>query len=211
MPHVWREVFVPMYLVASNDFETHVGGQVTLALELSCRHRTAALGPPPTASVAWVAGSHGHPDSRGRHEMVGQAVPTESCVWRDGWIFDVDGLPMYVTEVDDVPPGQELTDYRREHGSDPVMPVPAPGTWVRVRGQLSIAEDHVTGGFEPEAALLAQAERQWSVQRIVKLYGPQGPRPPYHGQADDIQAIRYRDLRRDDSISGYLLDLTQAV
>jgi hypothetical protein len=152
-----------------------------MALELSCSYRAVA---DPVSSVERLA--------EGRYELVGRALPIDGCAWEDGWVIEVDGLAVYVTEQND--------RVAREAGSDPIMPVPGAGGWVRVRGALSIAEYYVTSAFEPEDALLEQAERPWTVQRIVQVN--------MVGQSESVAGIDAGELVRRPRATGYLVDIT---
>jgi hypothetical protein len=191
---ICRDVFVPSSLVHSDGFTVEVGDHVHLALEFYCRYRTAATRHEGAVAVAARPEAHSHSDLRSVYEVVGVAVPTET-VWFSGWILEAAGLLMYVTEAPDAhDPEMSGLNVYRESGSDPEIPRPDPGSWIRARGQLSIAEDHVTSGFEPRETLLRQAQRSWRVRRIVRLGND------YYR---DVQAVD----RADWDTTGFLLDL----
>lgn len=207
----WRDVFVPVHVVASNDFTAETGGLVVMSLSLFCRYRVASAEPDPGRPISSVSGNHSHPDHRRVYDMIGKAVSIDSCAWPDGWIIDVSGLAIYVSEADARSEASAPTfNVYREAASDPPMPLPQPGAWTRVRGQLAIAEDHETGGYEPEDALLRRAVRSWHVRRIVRLDSEFGePGPPYRGRSQEVSRMHYGDLRCRGRwrTTGYTLDL----
>jgi hypothetical protein len=146
-----------------------------------------------------------HPDNRSVYDLVGRAVAMESTLWAAGWMLDVDGLGIYVSEADAGPsPGFPIFGVYREAGSDPAAPVPKPGTWTRVRGQLSIAEPYETGAYEPEADLLRHAVRTWLVRRAVRLDGKPSKGRLRQGRGRDVAVIRPTAAW---TTVGYLLDL----
>ncbi|XVU21343.1 hypothetical protein ACQPZJ_29225 [Actinoplanes sp. CA-054009] len=208
MTMLWRDVFVLDSVVASNGFTAEVGGTVEMALALYCQFRTR-VGPDDNRRPSMTAAAGALPSDRGVHDLVGRAVPMESTVFDAGWMLDVDGLGIYVSEAEAGPrPGFPASGVYREPGSDPAAPVPEPGTWTRVRGRLSIAEDYETGAYEPVAELLRHATRTWLVRRIVLLDGRPGNGRLIDGRARDVEAIRYADLRYGARhTAGYLLDL----
>ncbi|MBU2662658.1 hypothetical protein KOI35_03985 [Actinoplanes bogorensis] len=161
---LWREVFVPDHVVGSDDFRAEVGGVVEMALALQC-HDRAVLDAPGDGQ------RHGD-------DLVGRVVAVESS-WPDGWMLDVNGLGIYVSEA--------------------AQPLPPSGAWVRVRGELSIAEYYETDLYEPTDELRQRAERRWHVRRIVRLELGTGRR-------EDVTAIRFDPVRR---LIGYRLDLEQ--
>ncbi|MBL7259908.1 hypothetical protein [Paractinoplanes lichenicola] len=181
---LWRDVFVSSSVVGSDGLTAEVGGTVVMPLALSCRYRV-----PASAQEAPGSG----------HDLVGQVVEVRSS-WPDGWMLDVGGLGIYVSEVGTESP--RISPESREPGSDPPIPVPRSGAWVRVRGRLGIAEDYETGMFEPADELLNRAVRRWRVHRIVRL---DAPGPPSAERGREVAAMRFDDLRR--MTLGYLLDL----
>ncbi|KHD75625.1 hypothetical protein MB27_21670 [Actinoplanes utahensis] len=201
-------------MVASDGFTAEVGGMVEMPLSLYCRYRTRLSADDdrrPAASS--IPGDHRHPETRSVHDLVGRAVAMESTVWTAGWMLDVDGLGIYVSEADTGPsPGSSAFEVYREAGSDPAAPVPEPGTWTRVRGQLSIAEPYETGAYEPEAELLRHAVRTWLVHRIVRLDGRSGSGGLPQGRGEDVTVVQHTGLRYSAAWStlGYLLDLEHA-
>lgn len=210
---LWRDVFVPDTVVASDGFTAEVGDTVEMPLSLFCRFRThVSKDDDHRPSVNSVPGDYMHPDNRSVYDLVGQAVAMESTLWAAGWMLDVDGLGIYVSEADAGPrPSAPAFGVYREAGSDPGAPVPEPGTWTRVRGQLSIAEPYETGAYEPEADLLRHAVRTWLVHRAVRLDGKPGKGRLIHGQGQDVAVIHHTGLRYDTTWTtvGYLLDLEQ--
>ncbi|BAL89323.1 hypothetical protein AMIS_41030 [Actinoplanes missouriensis 431] len=210
---LWRDVFVPDHVVASDGFTAEVGGMVEMPLALFCRFRSqVSKDGDHRPSVTSTPGDHTHPDNRSVYDLVGQAVAIESTVWSAGWMLDVDGLGIYVSEADaGPPPGLPTSGVYREGASDPAAPVPEPGTWTRVRGQLSIAEPYETGAYEPEADLLRHAVRTWLVRRAVRLDGKPGKGRLIQGRGQDAAVIQYADLRYNAAWTtvGYLLDLEQ--
>jgi hypothetical protein len=210
---LWRDVFVPDHVVASDGFTAEVGGMVEMPLALFCRFRTqASKDDDRRPSVTSVPGDYRHPDSRSVYDLVGHAVAMESTLWAVGWMLDVDGLGIYVSEADAGPsPGAPAFGAYREAGSDSAAPVPKPGTWTRVRGQLSIAEPYETGGYEPEADLLHHAVRTWLVRRAVRLDGKPGKGRLIQWRGQDVAVVHYADLRYNAAWTavGYLLDLEQ--
>jgi hypothetical protein len=208
---LWRDVFVPDSVVASDGFTAEVGGMVEMPLALFCRFRAQVSNDDDRRpSVTSMPGDYRHPDNRGVHDLVGQAVAMESTVWAAGWMLDVDGFGIYVSEADAGPsPGFPNFGVYREAGSDPAAPVPEPGAWTRVRGQLSIAEPYETGAYEPEADLLRHAVRKWLVRRAVRLDGKPGKGRLIQGRGRDVAVIQHADLRYNTAwmTVGYLLDL----
>lgn len=174
---LWPEVFVPESAVASDGFTAEVGGTVTMPLMLSCGFRTRIAAAEPSVTP--------DPDDRGTYDLVGQAVAGPSTVLAGGWVIDVGGLAVYVSE---------------EAG-----PGPKVGTWARVRGRLSIAEPYETDGYEPAADLLNRAERTWHVHRAVRLDTTDGR----IRRSRDVPVVRFTG-RRDSAAGlpvGYHLDL----
>ena len=213
MTMLWRDVFVPHHVVAGDGFTAEIGGSVEMPLMLSSRFRTPLEeNDSRRPSVTSAPGDHSHPGNRAIHDVVGQAVAVESAIWADGWMIDVDGLGIYVSEADATPsPGAPISTVLREAGSDPAVPVPEPGTWTRVRGQLSIAEPYETGAHEPEADLLRRAVRRWMVRRAVRLEGKPVKGRLTQGRGQDVAVVRHAG-RRDSAAwttAGYLLDLEE--
>ena len=210
---LWRDVFVPDHVVASDGFTAEVGGMVEMPLMLFCRFRTqVGSDDDPGPSVTSQPGDYLHPDNRTVYDLVGQAVAVESTGWPEAWMIDIDGLGIYVSEADAGPsPGRPIFNVYREAGSDPALPIPKPGTWTRVRGQLSIAETYETGAFELEADLLRHAVRTWLVRRAVRLDGKPGKGRLTEGRGQDVAVIQYADHRDNAAWTtvGYLLDLEQ--
>ncbi|GGQ58909.1 hypothetical protein [Couchioplanes azureus] len=208
---LWRDVFVPSHVVAGDGFTAEVGGVAELPLALFCRYRAGVGAEHRRTAVTSTPGSRSDPGHRRIYDLVGSVVPAESRIWPDGWMLDVGGLGMYVSEADASPsPRMPGRPGDREAGSDPALPVPRPGTWLRVRGQLGIAEPYETDGFAPEAELRDRAVRAWTVRRITRLDGAVGgPGPAYRGQGHDVPVMRRADLRHGGrgSTVGYLLDL----
>lgn len=208
---LWRDVFVPDHVVASDGFTAEVGGVVEMPLSLFCRFRTqVGKDDDRRPSVTSTPGDYLHSDNRRVYDLVGQAVAMGSTVWAAGWMLDVDGLGIYVSEADVEPlPGVPIFGVYREAGSDPAVPVPKPGTWTRVRGQLSIAESYETGAYEPEADLLRRAVRTWLVRRAVRLDGKPGKGRLIQGRGRDVAVIQHADLRYNAAwtTAGYLFDL----
>jgi hypothetical protein len=98
---LWRDVFVPDHVVASDGFTADVGGMVEMPLLLFCRFRTqVGSDDDRRPSVTSAPGDYLRPDNRRVYDLVGQAVAVESTVWADGWMIDVDGLGIYVSEAD---------------------------------------------------------------------------------------------------------------
>ncbi|MBG0566455.1 hypothetical protein [Actinoplanes aureus] len=136
---------------------------MTLALEAYCRHRTAIseqdhhtepVQPPPPAAPA------------GELALTGTAVPAVELGWLGGWLFEVAGIPLHVTEAS-AGPGVIAGVNDREAGSDPAEPPPAPGTRVHMRAVVSVADGYVVD--EVEQAWNRPMTRPWLVQRIVRL------------------------------------------
>lgn len=211
MSTLWRDVFVPADVVASDGFTAKVGGVVSMSLELYCRYRLAAAEHDRSMPVRSETRDYPQADQRHVYDLVGTAVAVESCIWSDGWVLDVDGLFMYVSEAPARPvSGVPVSSVHRDPGSDPAAPGPPAGSRVRVRGQLSIAESYVTSGFEPEIELSRRAVRPWRVRRIVRLdseFGGSGA--PVRGRGQAALAVRRGDLRLQDAwrTTGFLLDL----
>jgi hypothetical protein len=208
---LWREVLVPDHVVASDGLTAEVGGVVEMSLQLFCRYRTL-LGPDePSASVTRVSGAYVDAGREWVHELVGRVVEVDSCRWAEGWVIDVDGLAVYVHESGaSSGPALRVENSVRERGSDPPTPLPEPGSRVRVRGGLSVAESYETDMFEPVDELLRRAERRWHVRRIVRLDDEVGtPGSPSQRHRVDVAAMRFDDLRYGNGRStfGYLLDL----
>jgi hypothetical protein len=192
---ILRDVLVPATVVESDGFTAEVGGTVSMALELYCEYWADATDHDRPGLVAVHSGTDRHTGSCSVHELVGIVVPTET-VGVTGWMLDVAGLLLYVQQAPDHddPGGRNSMVHR-----DPLSRtgLPAPGSTVRVRGELSIAEYYVTSMFEPEQPLLDGATRTWSVRRMARLERDR----------------RYRDVRATgrmgDNGLGYLLDIAE--
>ncbi|GID28157.1 hypothetical protein [Paractinoplanes brasiliensis] len=207
---LWRDVFVPDSVVGSDGFTAEVGGLVEMPLALYCRYRTpVGKDDDGRPTVTFTPGDHALPDNRGVYDLVGRPVAMENTAWAAGWMLDVDGLGIYVSEAAAGPsPGFPRLGVYRETGSDPAAPVPQPGMWTRVRGQLSIAEPYETGAYEPEAELLRHAVRTWLVHRVVRLDGLPGSGRVTRGRGEDVAVVQRAGAAR--TTVGYLLDLEQA-
>ncbi|UQU66859.1 hypothetical protein COUCH_11565 [Couchioplanes caeruleus] len=211
MNMLWRDVFVPDHVVASDGFTAEVGGTVEMPLSLFCRFRTRVSNDDDRRpSVTSTPGDYLHTDDLSVYDLVGQAAAMKSTLWDTGWMLDVNGLGIYVFEADAGPsPGLPTFRVYREPGSDPAAPIPEPGTWTRVRGQLSVAEPYETEAFESQADLLRRAVRTWHVRRVIRLDSKLGKGHLKQVRAQDVAVIQYPDLRYDDAwtTDGYLLDL----
>ena len=210
---MWRDIFVPDHVVASEGFTAEVGGMVEMPLMLFCRFRTqVGRDDDPGPSVTSQQGNYLHPDNRRVYDLGGQAVAVESTGWPEAWMIDIDGLGIYVREADAGPsPGLPIFNVYREADSDPAMPIPKPGTWTRVRGQLSIAEAYETQAFEAEADLLRHAIRTWLVRRAVRLDDKPGKGHLTEGRGQDVAVIQHANHRDNAArtTAGSLLDLEQ--
>jgi hypothetical protein len=181
-------VLVPGELVGSSGFRAHVGARVPMALEAYCRFRVPAseqdrrgpaAGPSPGADLL----------------LTGVSVPFVRVCRLGGWMLEIAGIPLHVTEASATPGLTVITGVNdRETGSDPAEPFPAPHTWVRARATVSVAADHVVGEVEP--ALGRKVERPWLVERIVRLA------PAGRGSGQQVESIRHTA-----EVSSYLLDL----
>ena len=192
---IFRDVFIPATVIESDGFTAEVGGTVSMALELYCEYWADATDRDRPGLVTVHSGADRHTGSCSVHELIGVAVPTENG-WVTDWILDVAGLLLYVQQA----PGHNDPGWRNSMvHRDPLSRagLPAPGSTVRVKGELSIAEYYVTSGFEPEQPLLHGATRTWSVRRMARLERDR----------------RYRDVRATgrmgDNGLGYLLDITE--
>jgi hypothetical protein len=193
---LWRDVLVPDTVVCSDGLTAEVGGLVELPLLLYCEDRTS-LSHEPDTSLARMSATHVESRDRWVHELVGRVVEVDSCLWADGWVLDVHGLAIYVQDL-------------QERSSDPPAPLPEPGSWVRARGELSIAQAYETDAFEPADDLLRRAERQWHVRRIVRLdHQPGTPGSPSRRRRVDVPVMHFANPRHSDRwwTLGYLLDL----
>lgn len=143
-------------------------------------------------------------DSEPGEGLVGTAVAVDGGIWADGWMIDVDGLGIYVSEADAATaPRPRTSPIEREAGSDPPLPVPVPGSRVLVRGDLSLAADYETAEHWTEAH--QAAEREWVVRRIVRWHFAAGVGAMRRGE--EVAAIRFPDVRRGSRTVGYSLDL----
>jgi hypothetical protein len=192
---ILRDVLIPATVVESDGFTAEVGGTVSMALELYCEYWANATDRDRPGLVAVDPGTDRHTGSCSVHELVGVALPTEN-VRGTGWVLDVAGLLLYVQQA----PGHDDPGWRNTMvHRDPLSRtgLPARGSTVRVRGELSIGEYYVTSMFEPEQPLLDGATRTWSVRRMVRLERDR----------------RYRDVRATgrmgDNGLGYLLDIVE--
>ncbi|MCM4076624.1 hypothetical protein [Paractinoplanes hotanensis] len=195
-------VLVGPGLVGSSDFRTKLDAEVLLALEIYCRHRVH------------VSDQGGHQASVSRSADVGStdeliltgvAVPFEGPCRLGGWVLQVAGIPVHVTEASATAgPGVIAGINDRDPASDPEEPIPDRGAWVRVRGNVSVADGYVVD--EVEQALQRSVQRLWRVHRIVRLV-PTGYRNGMqHTRPQEVEAIRHtRDA------SSYLLDLVAPV
>ncbi|MCO8269441.1 hypothetical protein M1L60_02415 [Actinoplanes sp. TRM 88003] len=210
---LWRDVLVPDHVVASDGLTAEVGSVVEMSLLLHCRYRTSWGQHEPSASLPRV--SDAQADSRGGwvHDLVGRVVQLDGVVWTDGWVIEVDGLAVYVQEVGDSS-GLRLGTLSsiRERGSDPPLPLPEAGAWVRVRGGFSVAEAYQTDLYGSADEVLGRAERRWLVRRIVRLDREQGgPGSVARTHRVDVPVMDFDSLRYGHECwtSGYLLDLEQ--
>lgn len=159
-------VLVPATLVGSSGFHARVGERVALALDVYCRHRTNISGQDPRQEPASRSAS-AEPD--GELVLTGLAVPINEPGWLGGWVLDVSGMLVHVTEAEPGP--GDIAGYDdRDSESDPGQPAPAPGTWVRVRGVVSVADDYVADEAEQQWQL--RLTREWTVQRIRTTDAP---------------------------------------
>ncbi|WP_213005743.1 hypothetical protein [Paractinoplanes toevensis] len=192
-------VLVAPGLVESSDFRTEVGTEVPLALEIYCRHRARVSNQEGRQAPVRRSADAGTADEL---ILTGVAVPFASTCRLGGWLLEVVGIPVYVTEAT-AGPGVIAGVNDRDPDSDPEEPLPDRGAWVRVRGSVSVADGYVVD--EVERASQRSVQRLWRVQRIERLMPTDyrsGNRRAYPQQ---VEAVRHTG----DS-SSYLLDLVAA-
>jgi len=189
-------VFVAPGLVGSSGFRTKLDAEVLLALEIYCRHRVRASDHDSRQAPVSRAADAGSTDEL---ILTGVAVPFEGTCRLGGWMLQVADIPVHVTEAT-AGPGVIAGVNDRDPASDPEEPVPDRGAWVRVRGNVSVADGYVVD--EVEQASQRSVQRLWRVQRIVRLV-PAGYRSGMrHTYPQQVEAVRHT---RDSS--SYLLDL----
>lgn len=194
-------VFVAPELVGSSDFRTSVGAEVPLALEIYCRHR---------AYVSRQDGNHtpvrrsAGAASTAELMLTGVAIAFESTCQLGGWMLEVAGIPVYVTEAPATAGPKVIAGVNDgAPDSDPEEPFPDPGAWVRVRGSVSVADDYVVD--EVERASQRSMQRLWRVQRIVRL-APTG----YEIGSQLTEPQPVEAVRNTGDPSSYLLDLVRS-
>jgi hypothetical protein len=176
-------VLVATHLVGSSDFRTRVGAVMPLALEVYSRHRTPARDDDRRRPVLRRTSGTGSPDT---FDLTGVVVPFAETCRLGGWVAEVAGVPFFVTEADHDP------------GVGPEGP--QPGSWVRVRGEIYVADDYVVD--EVEEALRQGVRRLWQVRRIIRsvpVDGGRGARPR-----------EVAEIRHTGDVSSYLIDLVTA-
>jgi hypothetical protein len=142
---ILRGVQVPGHVVHSDGFRATTGDLITVALGFACLRREAAAADEPSRVTS----------EEGRDcELVGVSQSFATTIFADGWLVEAAGILLYAQDL------------------GPAADLPPPGTRVRAQGSLAVAEAYESAGFEPAADLLARAEQQWLVQRIVRRSGP---------------------------------------
>jgi len=191
-------VFVAPDLVGSSDFRTEVGAEVPLALEIHCRHRASASRRDGRRAPVRRAADAGSTDGL---ILTGLAVPFPGPCRLGGWLLDVAGIPFYVTEASSAAEPFVIAGVNdRDPASDSAEPTPDRGAWVRVRGDVSVADGYVVD--EVERASQRSVQHLWRVQRIVRLV-PTGSRSGMQRTcSQQMDAIRHTG-----DASSYLLDL----
>ena len=191
-------VFVAPELVGSSDFRAKVGAEVPLALEIYCRHRAHASHQDGRQAPVSRFADAGSTDGL---VLTGIAVPFEGTCQLGGWVLEVADIPVYVTEASATTGPNVIAGVNdRDPDSDPEEPIPDRGAWMRVRGNVSVADDYVVD--EVERASQRSMQRLWRVQRIVRLVPTgheSGMRSTYPQQ---VEAVRHTG-----DASSYLLDL----
>ena len=193
-------VLVGADLVGSSDFQAQTGSRVSLALEAYC--------------YDWADASEEHRQHPVIHRaapfepqdkllLTGVVLPLSRPCELGGWVLDLAGIPIHVTNAQDrsgssvLAAPDENNPRSQSHYASPV-----PGTWVRIEGTVSIADDYVVD--EVEQSLQRPVERPWLVQRIVRLV-PLPGRGKREFRAQPAQSIHHtRDA------SSYLVDLAAA-
>src|SRR3954447_8767985 len=189
-------VFVAPGLVGSSDFRTELGAEVPLALEIYCRHRAQVSSQ--EGRQAGVRRSAGAGSADGLI-LTGVAVPFEGTCRLGGWVLEVADIPVFVTEAT-AGPGVVAGVNDRDPDSDPEEPFPDRGAWVRVRGDVSVADVYVVD--EVERASQRSVRRLWRVQRIVRLV-PTG----YKSGRQSTYPQQVEAVRHTADSSSYRLDL----
>ncbi|MEU4619396.1 hypothetical protein AB0G04_05345 [Actinoplanes sp. NPDC023801] len=182
---VFGGVLVHAALVGSSGFRARVGEKVTLGLQVYCRRRSLVVAPQERDEPV-------QPGPAGELGLTGIVLPHAASML-GGWVLEVAGIPVHVEEAPaGRAPGVIVGRNDRRAASDPVEPLPGAGTWVRVTGPVSVADDYETE--DAEQAWLMPMRRPWLVRRIVR-------RTPA-GQALEAGAI----VHTGDT-SDYLIDL----
>ena len=133
--------------------------------------------------------------------LTGVAVPFERSCQLGGWVLEIAGVPVYVTEASGAAGRHVVTGVNDRHpGSDPEEPFPDRGAWVRVRGTVTVADDYEVD--EVEQALQRSMQRPWRVQRIVRLSPPGHRGGTLRTDPRQVEAIRHTG-----DASSYLIDL----
>ncbi|WP_199514841.1 hypothetical protein [Nucisporomicrobium flavum] len=114
----------------------------------------------PAEPVVFRSGTYDHPSRRGRYDLVGVSRGVGS--W-SAWGFTAGGLTVFVTEATAGPP--------------------SPGSPLLVRGCLSVAEPHVVDEFDPGDPMVADAERSFVVERVVRMQAGRSWEVPAVGRA----------------------------
>ncbi|MBG0569313.1 hypothetical protein [Actinoplanes aureus] len=191
-------VLVSADLVGSSGFRAQVGAEVSLALEIYCRHRVRALDQEPRPAPARRRAGG---ESADELVLTGVAVPFERTCPLGGWVLDVAGIPTYIIEASEAPGPNVIPGINdRDPDSDPEEPFPNRGAWVQVRGNVSVADGYVVD--EIEQALQRSVERPWLVERIVRLVPAGYGHRTLHTHPQQVEEIRHTG-----DTSSYLLDL----
>ncbi|MFC4069047.1 hypothetical protein [Actinoplanes subglobosus] len=117
--------------------------------------------------------------------LTGVVLPLNGTSELGGWVLDLAGVPIHVTAQDET------------------EAAPDAGTWVRLRGTVSVADDYVVDELEP--ALRRPMAYRWRVQAITRLV-PTGGHGERRFRAQPAEAIV-----RTAEASGYLVDLHRTV
>ena len=191
-------VFVASEMVWSSDFRTKVGAEMPLALEIYCRHRAHASNQDGRQAPVRRPADAGSTDGL---ILTGVAAPIEDTCQLGGWVLEVATIPVYVTEASAKAGPTVIAGVNdRDPDSDPEEPIPDRGAWVRVRGNVSVADDYVVD--EVERASQRSLQRLWRVQRIVRLVPTGYESGMQYTHPQQVEAVRHTG-----DASNYLLDL----
>lgn len=176
------DVLVASDLVGSSGFRARVGGEVSVTLTAHSYHWEHV---PEGDSRPWVVQGASSTGLPAEMVLTGVVLPLTGTPELGGWVLDLAGVPIHVTAQDEG------------------AAAPDPGTWVRLRGTVSVADDYIVDEVEP--ALRRPMAHRWRVQAITRLV-------PTGGQGErTLRAQPAEAIDRTADSSAYLVDLHRTV